>query len=68
MDVNMPGLDGLAWRNGCGKKHRPAAFHFCDSLRPVCRGGFPLEAMDYLLKPLDRGGWPRPSTARGASS
>jgi two-component system LytT family response regulator/two-component system response regulator LytT len=56
MDVNMPGLDGL----GVVRRLRergidPPHFIFVTAYDQYAVEAFRLEALDYLLKPLDRG-------------
>ncbi|MEI9976204.1 MAG: LytTR family DNA-binding domain-containing protein [Ignavibacteriota bacterium] len=55
LDVNMPGLDGMGVVRQLREKgvELPHVI-FVTSLRSVRRGGFRLEALDYLLKPIDK--------------
>ncbi len=56
MDVNMPGLDGLGVAQRLREKGiDPPHFIFVTAYDQYAVEAFRLEAMDYLLKPLDRG-------------
>ncbi|MGA2039524.1 MAG: LytTR family DNA-binding domain-containing protein [Bryobacteraceae bacterium] len=56
MDVHMPGLDGLAVVQQLREKGiDPPHFIFVTAYDQYAVEAFRLEAMDYLLKPLDRG-------------
>ena len=55
LDVQMPGLDGMGVVRRLREEGIPTApFHFCDRLRQYAVEAFRLEAMDYLLKPVDK--------------
>jgi len=56
MDVHMPGLDGLGVVRQLREKGvDPPHFIFVTAYDQYAVEAFRLEAMDYLLKPLDRG-------------
>jgi two-component system LytT family response regulator/two-component system response regulator LytT len=56
MDVNMPGLDGLGVVGRLREKGiDPPHFIFVTAYDQYAVEAFRLEAMDYLLKPVDRG-------------
>jgi len=56
LDVHMPGLDGLAVIQQLREKGiDPPHFIFVTAYDQYAVEAFRLEAMDYLLKPLDRG-------------
>ncbi len=56
MDVHMPGLDGLGVARRLREKGvDPPHFIFVTAYDQYAVEAFRLEAMDYLLKPLDRG-------------
>jgi len=56
LDVNMPGLDGLGVVRRLREKGiEPPHFIFVTAYEQYAVEAFRLEAMDYLLKPLDRG-------------
>jgi two-component system LytT family response regulator/two-component system response regulator LytT len=56
MDVHMPGLDGLGVARRLREKGiNPPHFIFVTAYDQYAVEAFRLEAMDYLLKPLDRG-------------
>ena len=56
MDVQMPGLDGLGVARQLREKGiDPPHFIFVTAYDQYAVEAFRLEAMDYLLKPLDRG-------------
>jgi len=56
MDVQMPGLDGLGVAQRLREKGiDPPHFIFVTAYDQYAVEAFRLEAMDYLLKPLDRG-------------
>jgi DNA-binding LytR/AlgR family response regulator len=67
MDVNMPGLDGM----GVVRQLREKGVElphiiFVTAYDQYAVEAFRLEALDYLLKPVDKVGWRRASNAPGA--
>ena len=69
LDVKMPGLDGLGVVRRLREKDiEPPHFIFVTAYDQYAVEAFRLEAMDYLLKPVDSAGWRKPSSAPAASS
>jgi two-component system, LytTR family, response regulator LytT len=55
LDVQMPGLDGLGVINQLREHRAPMpAFVLCTAYDQYALEAFKLEALDYLLKPVDR--------------
>jgi two-component system LytT family response regulator/two-component system response regulator LytT len=55
LDVNMPGLDGLGVINQLKREKTPLpAFVLCTAYEQYALEAFRLEALDYLLKPVER--------------
>jgi two-component system LytT family response regulator/two-component system response regulator LytT len=55
LDVNMPGLDGLGVINKLRADGTPMpAFVLCTAYEQYALEAFRLEALDYLLKPVDK--------------
>lgn len=55
LDVNMPGLDGLGVINKLKASGAPIpAFVLCTAYEQYALEAFRLEALDYLLKPVER--------------
>jgi two-component system LytT family response regulator/two-component system response regulator LytT len=55
LDVQMPGLDGLGVINKLRADHAPMpSFVLCTAYDQYALEAFRLEALDYLLKPVDR--------------
>jgi len=53
LDINLPGKDGVSLANQLKMLPRPPRFVFTTSDRNRAVDAFRLEAVDYLLKPLD---------------
>lgn len=51
LDINMPGLDGMALARRLAGKPRPQIV-FCTAYENHALGAFELDAVDYLLKPV----------------
>mgnify|MGYP000965561212 CR=1 FL=1 len=55
LDVQMPGLDGLGVINRLRERQAPMpAFVLCTAYDQYALEAFKLEALDYLLKPVER--------------
>jgi two-component system LytT family response regulator len=54
LDVEMPGLDGLALAEAIGKQAHPPLVIFVTAYDQYAVRAFEVRAIDYLLKPFDR--------------
>lgn len=52
-DIQMPGLDGLGLCKALRQLAKPPLLAFCTAYNQHAISAFELEAVDYLLKPLD---------------
>ena len=66
LDVRMPGLDGVELARVLRRFASPPALIFVSAYESAAVEAFELRALDYLLKPVSRRGWPRRS--RGSTS
>jgi CheY-like chemotaxis protein len=65
-DIRMPVMDGIELARHLGRLPHPPAVIFTTAYDEYAVRAFELAAVDYLLKPVRAGGWPRPSPRPGA--